>query len=119
VVRNLGPRQTLFERFQVVDKVVDCTVDVHGGCFELFLIGKLKTCFREPDAFRDVAVDSIDARVDVAKSRKKSARNIKPNWGKLITEGLKGGLYELDACSDVAVDSVRSGDQVISVDLWT
>jgi hypothetical protein len=119
VVQDLGPRRTRFEGFQVVDKVVDCTVDVHGGCFGLLLIRKLKTCFRKPDAFRDVAVDSINTRVDVARSSKKGARNLRANWGKLITEVLKGGLCELDARSDVAVDPVYSGDQVVSVDLWT
>jgi hypothetical protein len=81
VVRDLGPRRTWFEGFQIVDKVVDCTVDVHGGCFGLLLIGKLKTCFHKPDAFCDVAVDSINTRVDVARSSKKSARNLKANWG--------------------------------------
>jgi hypothetical protein len=30
---------------------------------------------------------------------------------------LKGGFCKLDACSDVVVDPVHSGDQVISVDL--
>jgi hypothetical protein len=32
---------------------------------------------------------------------------------------LKGSLSKLDARSDVAVDPVHFGDQVISVDLWT
>jgi hypothetical protein len=44
VVQDLRPRQTQFEGFQVVDQVVDCTVDIHGGwygCFRLLLVGKL------------------------------------------------------------------------------
>jgi hypothetical protein len=79
VVRYLGLRRTRFEGFQVVDKVVDCSVDIHSGCFGLLLVGKLKNYFRDPDAFRDVAIDSIDTRVDVARSSKKSARNLRAN----------------------------------------
>jgi hypothetical protein len=44
VVQHLGPRQTRFEGFQVVDRVVDCTVDFHSGwygCFRLLLVKKL------------------------------------------------------------------------------
>jgi hypothetical protein len=44
VVQDLKPRQTRFEGFQVVDQVVNCTVDIHGewyGCFRLLLIEKL------------------------------------------------------------------------------
>jgi hypothetical protein len=119
MVWDLGLRRTRFEAFQVVDKVVDCTVDVHGGCFGLLLVGKLKTCFREPDTFSDVAVDSIYTRADVARSSKKSARNLRANQGKLINGVLKAGLCELDARNDVTVDPVHSGDQFVSIDLWT
>jgi hypothetical protein len=44
VVQDLRPRQTRFEGFQVVDQVVNYTVDIHGGwygCFGLLLVGKL------------------------------------------------------------------------------
>jgi hypothetical protein len=43
VVQELGSRQTRFEGFQVVDQVIDCTVDIHGGwyaCFWSLLVEK-------------------------------------------------------------------------------
>jgi hypothetical protein len=44
VVQGLELRQTRFKGFQVVDQVVDCTVDIHGGwygCLRLLLVRKL------------------------------------------------------------------------------
>jgi hypothetical protein len=44
VVQDLRLRQTRFKGFQVVDQVVDCMVDIHGGwygCFRQLLVEKL------------------------------------------------------------------------------